>query len=141
MSELTIIEILKLIDEADSEKRKIKLLKKNDNFILRTILQGNFSEQIKFDMPKGSPQLEETKEEEIVSLDDEIIKQICKSCDKRQHQWRREIVFTKAIQNLSEEEKDIIIAMKDKTINELYPSITYELVKEAYPKILSIYSY
>ena len=97
MSELTIIEILKLIDEADSEKRKIKLLKKNDNFILRTILQGNFSEQIKFDMPKGSPPLEETKEEEIVSLDDEIIKQICKSCDKRQHQWRREIVFTKAI--------------------------------------------
>ena len=78
MSELTIIEILKLIDEADSEKRKIKLLKKNDNFILRTILQGNFSEQIKFDMPKGSPPLEETKEEEIVSLDDEIIKQICK---------------------------------------------------------------
>ena len=136
MSELTIIEILKLIDEADSEKRKIKLLKENDNFILRTILQGNFSEQIKFDMPKGSPPLEETKEEEIVSLDDEIIKQICKSCDKRQHQWRREIVFTKAIQNLSEEEKDIIIAMKDKTINELYPSITYELVKEAYPKIL-----
>ena len=136
MSELTIIEILKLIDEADSEKRKIKLLKKNDNFILRTILQGNFSEQIKFDMPKGSPPLEETKEEEIVSLDDEIIKQICKSCDKRQHQWRREIVFTKAIQNLSKEEKDIIIAMKDKTINELYPSITYELVKEAYPKIL-----
>ena len=136
MSELTIIEILKLIDEADSEKRKIKLLKKNDNFILRTILQGNFSEQIKFDMPKGSPPLEETKEEEIVSLDDKIIKQICKSCDKRQHQWRREIVFTKAIQNLSEEEKDIIIAMKDKTINELYPSITYELVKEAYPKIL-----
>ena len=136
MSELTIIEILKLIDEADSEKRKIKLLKKNDNFILRTILQGNFSEQIKFDMPKGSPPLEETKEEEIVSLDDEIIKQICKSCDKRQHQWRREIVFTKAIQNLSEEEKDMIIAMKDKTINELYPSITYELVKEAYPKIL-----
>ena len=136
MSELTIIEILKLIDEADSEKRKIKLLKKNDNFVLRTILQGNFSEQIKFDMPKGSPPLEETKEEEIVSLDDEIIKQICKSCDKRQHQWRREIVFTKAIQNLSEEEKDIIIAMKDKTINELYPSITYELVKEAYPKIL-----
>ena len=136
MSELTIIEILKLIDEADSEKRKIKLLKKNDNFILRTILQGNFSEQIKFDMPKGSPPLEETKEEEIVSLDDEIIKQICKSCDKRQHQWRREIVFTKAIQNLSEEEKDIIIAMKDKTINELSPSITYELVKEAYPKIL-----
>ena len=136
MSELTITEILKLIDEADSEKRKIKLLKKNDNFILRTILQGNFSEQIKFDMPKGSPPLEETKEEEIVSLDDEIIKQICKSCDKRQHQWRREIVFTKAIQNLSEEEKDIIIAMKDKTINELYPSITYELVKEAYPKIL-----
>ena len=136
MSELTIIEILKLIDEADSEKRKIKLLKKNDNFILRTILQGNFSEQIKFDMPKGSPPLEETKEEEIVSLDDEIIKQICKSCDKRQHQWRREIVFTKAIQNLSEEEKDIIIAMKDKTINELYQSITYELVKEEYPKIL-----
>ena len=136
MSELTIIEILKLIDEADSEKRKIKLLKKNDNFVLRTILQGNFSEQIKFDMPKGSPPLEETKEEEIVSLDDKIIKQICKSCDKRQHQWRRERVFANAIQNLSEEEKDIIIAMKDKTINELYPSITYELVKEAYPKIL-----
>ena len=38
--------------------------------------------------------------------------------------------------NLDEEERDIIIAMKDKTISELYPSITYELVKEAYPKIL-----
>ena len=40
MSELTIIEILKLIDEADSEKRKIKLLKKFVNHVIKDNTNG-----------------------------------------------------------------------------------------------------
>ena len=129
--------ILQLIEDADSEKKKVKILKKNDNFVLRTILQGNFNDNIKFDMPDGTPPLKELDEDtKVINLDDNLMKKICQSCDKRNHQWKRERIFTECINNLNEEERDIIIAMKDKTINELYPSITYELVKEAYPKIL-----
>ena len=129
--------ILQLIEDADSEKKKVKILKKNDNFVLRTILQGNFNDNIKFDMPDGMPPLKELDEDtKVINLDDNLMKKICQSCDKRNHQWKRERIFTECINNLNEEERDIIIAMKDKTISELYPSITYELVKEAYPKIL-----
>ena len=129
--------ILQLIEDADSEKKKVKILKKNDNFVLRTILQGNFNDNIKFDMPDGTPPLKELDEDtKVINLDDNLMKKICQSCDKRNHQWKRERIFTECINNLNEEERDIIIAMKDKTISELYPSITYELVKEAYPKIL-----
>ena len=129
--------ILQLIEDADSEKKKVKILKKNDNFVLRTILQGNFNDNIKFDMPDGMPPLKELDEDtKVINLDDNLMKKICQSCDKRNHQWKRERSFTECINNLNEEERDIIIAMKDKTISELYPSITYELVKEAYPKIL-----
>ena len=129
--------ILQLIEDADSEKKKVKILKKNDNFVLRTILQGNFNDNIKFDMPDGTPPLKELDEDtKVINLDDNLMKKICQSCDKRNHQWKRERIFTECINNLNEEETDIIIAMKDKTISELYPSITYELVKEAYPKIL-----
>ena len=129
--------ILQLIEDADSENKKIKILKKNDNFVLRTILQGNFNDNIKFDMPDGTPPLKELDEDtKVINLDDNLMKKICQSCDKRNHQWKRERIFTECINNLNEEERDIIIAMKDKTISELYPSITYELVKEAYPKIL-----
>ena len=129
--------ILQLIEDADSEKKKVKILKKNDNFVLRTILQGNFNDNIKFDMPDGTPPLKELDEDtKVINLDDNLMKKICQSCDKRNHQWKRERIFTECINNLNEEERDIIIAMKDKTISELYPSITYELVKEANPKIL-----
>ena len=129
--------ILQLIEDADSENKKVKILKKNDNFVLRTILQGNFNDNIKFDMPDGTPPLKELDEDtKVINLDDNLMKKICQSCDKRNHQWKRERIFTECINNLNEEERDIIIAMKDKTISELYPSITYELVKEAYPKIL-----
>ena len=88
-------------------------------------------------MPEGTPPLIELDEDtKVINLDDNLMKKICQSCDKRNHQWKRERIFTECINNLNEEERDIIIAMKDKTISELYPSITYELVKEAYPKIL-----
>jgi hypothetical protein len=129
--------ILQLIEDADSKKKKVKILKKNDNFVLRTILQGNFNDDIKFGMPTGLPPLKELDENtELTNLDDELMKKICQTIDRKIHQWARERTFTECINNLDEEERDIIIAMKDKTISELYPSITYELVKEAYPKIL-----
>ena len=129
--------ILQLIEDADSEKKKVKILKKNDNFVLRTILQGNFNDNIKFDMPDGTPPLKELDEDtKVINLDDNLMKKICKTIDRKIHQWARERAFTECINNLDEEERDIIVAMKDKTISELYPSITYELVKEAYPKIL-----
>ena len=104
--------ILQLIEDADSEKKKVKILKKNDNFVLRTILQGNFNDNIKFDMPDGTPPLKELDEDtKVINLDDNLMKKICQSCDKRNHQWKRERIFTECINNLNEEERDIIIAM------------------------------
>ena len=130
-------EVLKKVNDFKQHKRRVKYLKDNYSNPLRTILQGNFNDNIKFDMPDGTPPLKELDEDtKVINLDDNLMKKICQSCDKRNHQWKRERIFTECINNLNEEERDIIIAMKDKTISELYPSITYELVKEAYPKIL-----
>ena len=51
------------------------------------------------------------------------------------HQWDRERIYTQILESVSEDDAKILVAMKDKDMTTLYPTITKELVREAYPNL------
>ena len=49
---------------------------------------------------------------------------------------RRETMFIQMLEGLHPKEAEIICLVKDKKLKDLYPKITYDIVKEAYPDIV-----
>ena len=49
---------------------------------------------------------------------------------------RRETMFIQMLEGLHPKEAEIICLVKDKNLKDLYPKITYDIVKEAYPDIV-----
>ena len=52
------------------------------------------------------------------------------------NQVRREQIFIQTLETIHPDEAKIVIAMKDKKFDELYDTITYKLVREAFPDML-----
>ncbi len=52
------------------------------------------------------------------------------------HQWAREGEFIKILQNVNKKDAEVIVAMKDKTLTDIFPNITKEIVEKAWPKLL-----
>lgn len=49
---------------------------------------------------------------------------------------KRESLFTQYLESLSYEEAKLLIAIKDKRVTEMFPTITRELVDETFPTLL-----
>ena len=52
---LLIYEIIEKVGKARSKEQKIKILKENENWALKDILLGTYSEGIEFNLPPGEP--------------------------------------------------------------------------------------
>jgi len=131
---------LKEIDDYKQRKRKIDALKGQLKvFPVITVLQGSFDDRINLEMPAGTPPLEPREDEDLAKLptvmEEKSYKQFGTFADKSIHQWKREKNFTSFLCAIPEEDIPVIIAMKDKKLTEIFPSITKELVKEAIPEL------
>tara|TARA_Y100000004_G_scaffold95278_1_gene106742 strand:- start:245 stop:661 length:417 start_codon:yes stop_codon:yes gene_type:complete len=138
MIESNIYNVLEQVDKLKQHKRKVDLLKAHDNFSFKTIFMGNFADHIDLQMPEGEPPFTPRELEEKVT--DERLEKIVwkfKNCnDKSEHQWAREKVFINMLEAVHPDDAKVFIAVKDKNLTKLFPTITKELVKEAYTDIL-----
>ena len=129
----TLHSVFSKVDKLKQHKRKVDLLKKEEDFAIKSVLQGCYLPRVNFKMPDGPPPY--TPKEEDVEITEQIIRQIAKALDFNRHQWDRERVYTQILESVSAEDAKILVAMKDKDMTVLYPSITKELVREAYPNL------
>ena len=122
------------VDKLKQHKRKVDLIKEyRKNFAFITVIQGNFDNNIRLPFPPGAPPYE--PKEDPVELN--VAKFRFQPCfDKSKHQWGRERYFISILENVDAKDAEIIIAMKDKKLTELYPTITKELIQEAMPGLV-----
>lgn len=133
---ITLHSMLTKINKLKQHKRKVDLVKEyKSNFAFRTVLQGNFVDNIKFPFPPGPPPYIPKPEKESVELNPKLFN-FARCFDRSEHQWQRERYFTSILENVDAKDAKIIIAMKDKKLTELYPTITKELIKEAIPGLI-----
>jgi len=128
----TIYEILEKANNYKQPVRRVKYLKDNNSLVLRTILHGNFSKNVNFKMPQGAPPY--TPNEDAVH-DDKEYERLRQLFNFKEHQWAREKRFSELLGAIPAKDAEIIVAMKDGKITELFPNITEEIFNKIWPNL------
>ena len=121
------------------KKHKVELLRRLNSHC-KEILHHAFHPSIKFLLPEGTPPyvFRGTPEAFPTSLYPEVrtFYIFCEGGGANVNQIRREAIFIQLLEKIHPDEAKVVIAMKDKKFDELYDTITYDVVREAFPDML-----
>ena len=130
-------EILTKVNNAKDKPAKIAVLKKHDSVPLRQVLKGAFDPNIIWDLPEGTPPFNRNDAPagtEHTSLHTEARRlwHFVKGADDKLKQSKKEMMFIQLLEGLQEDDADLMIAVKEKSLNKRYKGLTDAVVKEAF---------
>ena len=132
-------EILELVSQQKTDAKKVALLKEYECDALKSLFILNFDESIISLLPEGKVPYKPN--ESPLGTDHSSLRREQRSLYNfvkgGNDQWstiRRETIFIQMLECLHPSEADIIIAVKDKDLEDLY-DVPFEVVEEAYPDI------
>ena len=139
---LLVSEMFDLVEKAESiEQKKAILLQNESSHAMLYILALNYDPNVVFYLPEGTPPFKRETGKPIgyhqTSIQNEL---------KRFYIWgseqtalpklKKESLFMEMLEGMHYTEADIMCAAKDGKLSTLYKSITDDLVREAFPKLL-----
>lgn len=131
----TLYEKLEKIDKLKQHKRRVDQLKETSDFVVKTVLQGTYTKSIDFKMPPGSPPLEVDEERDGIEINPREFNEMIKFCmNFRYKQWERETKFTNYLKRISTDDAKVLVAMKDKDLSSVFPTLTEDFIKEVFPQ-------
>ena len=130
-------EILTKVNNAQDKPAKIAVLRKHDSVPLRQVLKGAFDPNIIWDLPEGTPPFNRNDAPagtEHTSLHTEARRlwHFVKGADDNLKQSKKEMMFIQLLEGLQEDDADLMIAVKEKSLNKRYKGLTDAVVKEAF---------
>ena len=132
-------EVLELASKQRTKAKKIEILEEYSSDALKAILIWNFDQTVVSMIPEGT--VPYNKNEVPVGTDHTSLRRewknlyhFVKGGNDKLSSMRRETMFIQMLEGLHPEEAEIICLVKDKALEEKY-SITYDMVKKAYPDI------
>lgn len=135
---LSVSEILKKASLIEDENQAINWLRQNNSVALESILRGAFDPAIKWQLPPGAPPY---KPNDLVDQQNRLYAECRKlylfieGGKPELKQIRREALFIELLEGVDSEDAKLLLAVKEKTIP--YPNITPDLVRKAFPHIIS----
>ena len=137
----TRVGIAEFFDNLSKIKKKedrVNVLRQNDHFAIKTILQGAFDPRIKWLLPPGDPPY---KVNDLVDQENVLIK----DCRKLVYfvegghpnlkQAKREAMFIELLETVTPADAKLLCAIKDKKFP--YKNVTADIVKEAFPGLIA----
>jgi len=132
---LSIVEVLEDVAKAKTREDKRDVLKKNESWSLKALLQQNFHPDAKWLIPPGAPPYNENQTSADTSLMYEAKKlEYYTNSRKNIPMIKREAMFVTLLERLSPDEAEILLAIKDQKLS--YKGLTYKLVKDTWPDLL-----
>ena len=133
----TVHEIFTRINNAKDKPAKIAILKQFDNNAMRQLLKAAFDPKIKFDLPEGNPPYiknEAPAGTEHTSLASEARKlyHFIVGGNNTINKLKKETMFIQMLEGLHEQDAEVLMAIKNKTLNNAYKGLTANLVKETF---------
>ena len=134
-------EILQIVDNASTKAERIRLLEQYNVRPLRNMLALNFEKNIVLDLPEGKPPFKRDEREPVgmsaASLYTESRR--LARCLESDHlsKLKKEAVFVQILEGIHWQEADVVLACKDRKLEEMYPNITREIVRKAFPTLLT----
>jgi hypothetical protein len=130
-------EIFTQINNAKDKPKKIEVLKKYDNPAIRQLLKAAFDPKIEWDLPEGNPPYianEAPAGTEHTNLLSEARKlyHFVKGGDNTINRLKKETMFVQMLEGLQQKDAEVLIAIKNKNLNNVYKGLTASMVKETF---------
>jgi len=134
-------EILELVSEQRTKAKRVDILKEYRDDSLTAVLIWNFDERVQSAIPDGQVPY---KENEVpVGTDHTSLRRewkqlyhFIKGGNDSLSTLRRESMFIQLLEGLHPKEAEIICLIKDKELESVYPKVTLDVVKQAFPDIV-----
>ena len=132
-------EILELVSEQKTDAKKIALLKEYECDILKSLFIWNFDESVISLLPPGSVPYKANEnplgtDHSSLRREQRNLYMFVKGGNDALSTIRRETIFIQMLEGLHPKEADIIVAVKDGDLEDMY-DVPFEVVEEAYPDI------
>ena len=142
MAERLISEVLNKAGELKTKKEKVVYLSANNSRPLRSVLKGSFDNTVQFNLPEGIPPYR--KDDAPKGFEISNLHRICRrfkyfnkgGVGDGMSSTRREKMFIDCLESLHPDEAEVMLAMKNKKLDKLYPGISATLVSEIWPNLL-----
>ena len=133
----TVHEIFTKINNAKDKPQKIAVLRQFDNQAMRQLLKAAFDPKIKFDLPEGNPPYiknEAPAGTEHTSLASEAKKlyHFVVGGNNQINKLKKETMFIQMLEGLHEKDAEVLMAVKNKELNNAYKGLTAQMVKETF---------
>ena len=134
-------EILTRVHGAKTKAQKIKILQEEDCLALRQICQWSFNPTIESELPSGTPPFIENEAPEgtehmLLRTEGNslwhYVKTNNKSADPNLQSTVRERMFIRLLEGLHKDEAELLCAVKDKRLHQVYKGLTTPVVKKAF---------
>ena len=135
--DLLLSEILTKVNNAKDKPKKKAVLQQYDTPSMRMILKGAFDPNIKWALPTGTPpyianEAPKGTEHSLLKNESKRLWHFVEGADNDTTKTQKETMFIQMLEGLHQEEAELLIGVKDKTLNKMYKGLTAALVKEAY---------
>ena len=132
-------EILELVSQQKTDAKKVALLKEYECDALKSLFIWNFDESIISLLPEWKVPYKPNEnplgtDHSSLRREQRNLYMFVKGGNDKLSTIRRETIFIQMLEGLHPSEADIIIAVKDKDLEDLY-DVPFEVVEEAYPDI------
>ena len=130
-------EVLTKVNNAKDKPKKIAVLQQYDNAPLRQVLKGAFDPSIKWDLPEGNPPYIANEapigtEHGLLRNEAKRLWHFVKGADNATNKVQKEKMFIQMLEGLHQDEAQVLMGMKNKTLNKMYKGLTESVVKEAF---------
>ena len=134
---LLLSEILTKVHGAKSKAQKIKILRDEDCSALRQICKWSFDPKIETGLPSGTPpyienDAPEGTEHMLLRTEGDKLYHYIKDADPNLQRTVRERMFIRLLEGLHKDEAELLCAVKDKRIHQVYKGLTTPVVMEAF---------
>ena len=132
-------EILELVSEQKTDAKKVAILREYECDILKSLFIWNFDDSVISLLPAGNVPYKPNEsplgtDHSSLRREQRNLYMFVKGGNDSLSTIRRETIFIQMLEGLHPKEADIVIAVKDKALEDMY-DIPYEVVEEAYPDI------
>ena len=132
-------EIFDLVSEQKTDAKKVAILQEYECDILKSLFIWNFDDSVISLLPEGKVPYKPNEnplgsDHSSLRREQRNLYLFVKGGNDSISTIRRETIFIQMLEGLHPKEADIVIAVKDKGLEDMY-DVSFEVVEEAYPDI------
>ena len=130
-------EIFTKVNNAKDKPKKIAVLKEYESEQMKMVLKGAFDPKIEWELPEGTPPYIENdvpEGTEHTYLEDEAKRlwHFVKGADPATNKLQKATLFIQMLEGLHSSEAEVLLDVKNKSLNKTYKGLTGDMVREAF---------